>query len=118
MAKISEVNNIVNNGQSIKLDTTNVFQFLQALVGKGYKASKTLTIKDGAMLHNHFEVLTGTKESESQTFPEIFNQVLVAVTKANEEGAYDLNDAAVLDRLISFVTENFKDKLDVDKVEL
>lgn len=118
MAKISEVNDIVNNGQSVKLEKTNVFQFLQALVGKGYKASKSLTIKDGAMLHSNFEVLTGIKESDTKTFPEIFNQVLVAVTKANEEGAYDLNDAAVLDRLISFVTENFKDKLNVEQVEL
>lgn len=118
MAKISDVTDIAHNGQIVKIEKTNVFQFLQELVGKGYKASKSLTIKDGATLHDHFLVLTGIKENESQTFPEIFKQVMAAIIKTNEEGAYDLNDAAVLDRLISFVTENFKDKLDVEHIEL
>lgn len=110
---------LVNNGQEVKLSNDNVFQFLRSLVDKGYKSSKVLTIKDGSLLYRYFELLAGSmKPSGSDpTFPQIYQSILSAIAKANEDGAYDTNDAAVIDRLLTFVNENMAEKFGLSSDE-
>jgi hypothetical protein len=110
---------ISNNGQEIKLTNTNVFQFLKALVDKGYRASKTLTIKDGSILYRYFEILSGNIKptEEDPTFPQLYQNMLNAIAKANEDGAYDTNDAAVIDRLLTYVNEHMAEKFGIESGE-
>ena len=123
MAKISEApkqqSSLVNNGQEVKLNNTNVFHFLKMLIDKGYMASKTLTIKDGALLQKYFDILTGSVKSTDTdpNHPEIYKNVLNAIAKANEEGAYSINDASVLDRLLTYINENMADKFELASQE-
>lgn len=128
MAKVNEVKEVkqqqqlVNNGQEVKLTNTNVFQFLKMMMDKGYMASKSLTIKDGALLQKYFDILTGSIE-RSETDPsevDIYKSVLTAIAKSNEEGAFTINDASVIDRLLTYINDNMSDRFEVgqETVEL
>lgn len=123
MARISEApkqqSSLVNNGTEVKLTNTNVFQFLQVLIDKGYKASKTLTIRDGALLQKYHDILVGSvKPTDTDpSHPEIYKSILNAIAKANEEGAYTCNDAAVLDRLLTYINENMAEKFELSQEE-
>lgn len=122
MAKVNEITQkkqtgIVNNGQEVKLNETNVFQFLKMLMDKGYMASKSLTIKDGALLQKYFDILMGTveKSDEDPSEPEIYKSVLTAIGKSNEEGAFTINDASVIDRLLTFINETMGTRFGMDQ---
>jgi hypothetical protein len=121
MAKISETSSkvkqgLVSNGQEVKLNDTNVFHFLKALVDKGYRLSKTLTIKDGSLLFRYFEILSGTAvgTETDPTFPQIYQNILNAISKANEDGAYETNDAAVIDKLLVYINEHMAEKFGLE----
>lgn len=111
MANITETETpqLTINGQVVDVTRQNVFQFIKNLVDKGFRACKALTIKDGALLHKYFEILIGTvKPKEKDIEPKKMYQVIQrAIHTANTEGAYDTNDAAVLDKLMTFVDETF-----------
>lgn len=122
MAKITEQKqqqSLVNNGQEVKLNDTNVFQFLKMLIDKGYMASKTLTIKDGALLQKYFDILTGSvqKTETDPTHAEIYNSILNAISTANTDGAFTINDASVIDRLLTYINDNMAEKFDLVKTE-
>lgn len=125
MAKVNEITQqkkqtgIVNNGQEVKLTETNVFQFLKMLMDKGYMASKSLTIKDGALLQKYFDILTGSveKSETDPSEPEIYKSVLTAIGKSNEEGAFTINDASVIDRLLTFINETMGTRFGMDQQE-
>ena len=113
MAKIEEteeqtVYSIQNNGQQVKLEKGNVFGFLKNMVDKGFRLSKTLTIKDGALLHRYFNILLGVEKSlkSDLSLKNIYDTILRAINAANSDGAFDTNDAAVIDKLTSFIDEN------------
>lgn len=105
----TEVPQLTINGQAVDVTKQNVFQFIKNLVDKGYKASKVLTIKDGALLHKYFEVLIGVVKHTDKdvSHKEMYEVIQRAIHTANSEGAYDTNDAAVLDKLMTFVDESF-----------
>lgn len=111
MANISDSQppQLTINGQTIDVTKQNVFQFIKNLVDKGFRVCKALTIKDGALLHKYFEILIGTVKHTEKDIEQkkMYNVIQTAIHTANSEGAYDTNDAAVLDKLITFVDENF-----------
>lgn len=111
MANVTEVNELNNsplrdaNGQIIELNKKNVFEYLRVIVNKGFKESKTLTFKDGSLLHHYFDkLISGVHDS----FDEMIQHIKNALFTANKEGAFDINDAAVIDKLLQFIekTEN------------
>lgn len=107
----TEVPQLTINGQAVDVTKQNVFQFIKNLVDKGYKACKALTIKDGALLHKYFEILTGTvkPKDKEHTTKHMYEVIQRAIHTANAEGAYDTNDAAVLDKLMTFIEETFSE---------
>lgn len=112
MAKVSEAESpqLTINGQVVDVTKENVFQFIKNLVDKGFRACKALTIKDGALLHKYFEILIGTvkpKEKDHVEPKKMYQVIQRAIHTANAEGAYDTNDAAVIDKLMTFVEESF-----------
>lgn len=112
MAKVSETESpqLTINGQVVDVTKENVFQFIKNLVDKGFRACKAFTIKDGALLHKYFEILIGTvkpKEKDNVEPKKMYQVIQRAIHTANTEGAYDTNDAAVIDKLMTFVEETF-----------
>lgn len=115
MANLTEVNDSPlrdANGQIIELNKKNVFEYLRIIVNKGFKESKTLTFKDGSLLHHYFDkLISGVHDS----FDEMIQHIKNALFTANKEGAFDINDAAVIDKLLQF-TEGLQ--TEEKKVEL
>lgn len=105
---------VIANGQSIVVTKSNVFDFLRTIVTKGFKESKAMTIKDGSLLNKHFQVLCPLKNSteDETSVKERYQNVLNAISLANEGGAYDLNDADVINDLLSFIDENLLDYIE------
>lgn len=100
---------LVLNGKLTPLTKENVFAFLKIFIDRGFKSSKVLSIKEGAMLHHYFDLLTkqekrGTLDPE---FPEIYKVVLKAIEVSHNDGAFDTSDAAVMDKLFTFIEKNF-----------
>jgi hypothetical protein len=99
-----------SNGQIIELNEKNVFEYLRIIVNKGFKESKSLTFKDGSLLHRYFDKLIG---GVHDTYDEMIQHIKNALFTANKEGAYDINDAAVIDKLLEFIENNVGKKVEL-----
>lgn len=125
MAKVTQVKDtpaqqatVYNDGKTVVLDKRNVLAYLKSVIDKGFKASKTMTIKDGALISKCFSVLSGTAEDDLEP-KTAYETLMRAVNNAHQDGAYDINDAAVLDKLITFIDLNFQEEFGVtDEVDI
>lgn len=94
----------------IQLNEENCVSLLKRYTDIGYKASKIFSIKDGALLHKYFRVLSKLEEDKELTPQHIYAVIFKAIEQANQAGAYDLDSVAVLDRVMTFVRENVLDE--------
>jgi hypothetical protein len=77
---------------------------LKKFVEAGFKTTSAASIKDGAALHRYFRILKG-EEPESKEDPRsIYSSIFKTIEVFNSQCAYTLDDAAVIDKLITFVT--------------
>lgn len=93
---------------SITLNKETAIELLYKFIESGYKNTGVISIKDGANLHRFFRIIKNQEKTdekspkESDIFKVIFN--VIGVLNANK--AYTLNDAAVIDQVMTFVEEN------------
>lgn len=115
MANVSEVTNEIplrdSAGNIVELNDKNVFEYLKVIANKGFKGSKSLTFKDGSLLHRNFDkLISGIHDS----FDDMITHIKNALFISNNEGAFNLDDAAVIDKLLEYIEKNMNGK----KVEL
>jgi len=92
--------------QQIELTVDNSIDFLKRYVNQGYQSTGSMSIKDGAIVSKWFRILKGV-ENDAELKPDlIYKQILQLIENFNSSKAYNLDDAAVLDRLITFVNDN------------
>lgn len=98
---------------SIELNKDNVIDLLKRYVDIGYKSTGSISIKDGAVIHRYFRILKNQdelpKESEIKK-EDIYKNLFSIINGLNANKGYTLDDAAVIDRLITYVDENILSK--------
>ncbi len=92
----------------IELNRENCIDLLKKFIDTGYKNTGVISIKDGAIVHKYFRVLKNQEQSTDETIKEaeIFRIIFKIIDVLNSNRAFTLDDAAVLDTLITFVEEN------------
>lgn len=88
--------------QEIKIDSKNALEFLKRYVDIGYKNSGSVSIKEGAILHKHFRDLRSGEGDKEKLYKIIIRTLEIF----NTHKAYSLDDAAVIDIVITYVEEN------------
>lgn len=79
---------------------------LKKFVEAGYKSTSAASIKDGAALHRYFRILKGEEQDSKEDHRAIYSSIFKTIEVFNSQCAYTLDDAAVIDKLITFVTEH------------
>lgn len=107
-----------SNG-TVKLTDKNCFSFLKGLSDKGYKASTTLTIAEGAHLRKCYDVLTDVIVDTKRSKKDLWEDIQRALLQANKDGAFTIDDAAIIHRLCLFIDASVASKfIDSDKKEV
>ena len=91
---------------AITLNKENCNELIKRYVNTGYVKGRCFTIGDAAMMHRHLNLLTGVEKDESVTDKRIYSYLFKALEVANSNGAFDVNDGAVIYRLIAFVNSD------------
>lgn len=79
---------------------------LKKFVEAGYKTTSAASIKDGAALHRYFRILKGEEPDSKEDHKAIYSSIFKTIEVFNSQCAYTLDDAAVIDKLVTFVTEH------------
>ena len=95
----------MSEGTQVDLTVENSIDFLKRYIDIGYRTG-TLTIKDGATICQWFRILKGLEKSTEIDSLTIYKRILALVDTFNKNKAYGLDDAGVLNTLITFVNEN------------
>ena len=77
---------------------------LKKFVEAGFKSTPVASIKDGAVLHKYFRILKGEEPEAKEDHKSIYASIFKTIEVFNSQNAYTLDDAAVLDKLITFVS--------------
>lgn len=104
------------NGTPIELNIENSVDFLKRFVDLGYRTG-TVSIKDGAIISKWFRVLKGLEKDPELNSEIIYNRIIKLIENFNVAKAYGLDDAAVIDKVISFVQENQLKKVEEEKIK-
>jgi hypothetical protein len=96
------------NTTKIELNRETCIELLKKYIDSGYKSTGVISIKDGAVLHKYFRVLKNQEKSNEETVKEseIFKIIFKIIDVLNTNRAFTLDDAAVIDTVITFVEEN------------
>ncbi len=95
------------NTTTIELNRETCIELLKKYIDTGYKSTGVISIKDGAVLHKYFRVLKNQEKSEETVKEsEIFKIIFKIINVLNTNRAFTLDDAAVIDTVITFVEEN------------
>ena len=89
--------------KEIKLDETNVVEYLHKYVAEGYKQSKTVTIKEGAFLCKLFRVLSKQEVDKTVDHKQAYETIFKYLETFNSNGSYTLPDSAVIFELMTFI---------------
>lgn len=93
---------------SIELNKETCIDLLKRYIDAGYKSTGVISIKEGAVIHKYFRILKGT-EKPTDDIPkeaELFKIVFKVLEVLNNNKAFTLDDAAVIDRIVSFIEES------------
>jgi activator of HSP90 ATPase len=92
---------------TIELNKDNCIELLKRYVNTGYSLTGSLSIKEGALLHQYFRILQGTEEAiENLSKSDILATLFRSLEVFNKNKAYSLDDVAVIDRVIKFFESN------------
>jgi hypothetical protein len=91
--------------QSIELNHDNCLELLKRYVDTGYIKGRCFTIKDGATLHRLLRVLRGMEKDEEIVPKQAYATVFKSLDLANAQGAFSLDDAAVIEKITTFLAE-------------
>ena len=91
--------------QSIELNHDNCLELLKRYVDTGYIKGRCFTIKDGATLHKLLRVLRGMEKDEEIIPKQAYATVFKSLDLANAQGAFSLDDAAVIEKITTFLAE-------------
>lgn len=106
---------------SIELNKENSVDLLKRYLDAGYKSTGIVSIKEGAAIHRYFRILKKQEELKEEekgkvTDKEIY-QVLFKVLDAFNAGkAYSLDDAAVIDKVVTFIEGTFVNEKQKEKI--
>ena len=89
----------------IDLDEEKSFQLLKNYTELAFSCGK-FTINDGAILSKYFRVLTKKEVDDSLPTDGILNAIFGVLVKARSEGTFNLDDSAVLDIVIKYITKH------------
>lgn len=95
---------------TIQLDKKKCDELLVQYLQIGYKASKTFSIKEGAIISKHVELLTGEEKDEKVTKEELYVAIYNILEKMNKNGAFSLGDASLLEKIGNYLKENVLSK--------
>lgn len=90
---------------SIDLNENNCIDLLKRYIDIGYKTGM-VSIKEGAMLHKYFRILKGTDKDDEITNDEMFQIIFKALNLFNSKGAFNLDDASVIDTVMNYIQKN------------
>lgn len=93
---------------SIELNKETVIELLKRYIDAGYKTTGVISIKEGAVIHKYFRILKG-QEKSAEDMPkdtDIFKVMFKVLDVLNSNKAFTLDDAAVIDRIVSFVEDS------------
>ena len=96
--------------QTIELNHDNCLELLKRYLDTGYSKGKCFSIKDGATLHKFLRVLRKQEEDDTIEERSAYLVVFKALETANAQGAFSLDDSAVLDRIITFLSDELAEK--------
>lgn len=93
---------------AIELNHDNCVDLLRRYVDIGYKTG-CAPISDGATLHRFFRILKKQDEQDPNLKEEdLLKIIMKSLELFNSKGAFCLDDAAVIDRVMKFFTEDSK----------
>jgi hypothetical protein len=95
---------------SIELTIENSCDLLRRFIDAGYKSTGVVSIKEGAILHRYFRILKGQEKDETLSEKEIYKIVFKVLDAFNAAKAYTLDDAAVIDKVVTFVEQHLEQK--------
>lgn len=104
--------------ETIKLDKKTCNELLKRYVDLGYQKAGCFTIGDAANLHRNLNLLTEVEQDETVTDKQIYQQLFKAIEIANSKGAYNINDGAVIFRLVAYVNSDILAEGDSVNTEL
>jgi len=96
--------------QTIELNHDNCLELLKRYLDSGYSKGRCFSIKDGATLHKFLRILRKQEEDPSVDDRNAYLVLFKALELANSQGAFSLDDSAVLDRIITFLSDELAEK--------
>lgn len=94
---------------SIELSPQVAADLLKRYLDIGYKIANPSSIKEGATLHKYIRVMKG-EEQEQLNQKEVFPILVKVLDVYNTKGAYTIDDAAVIDKVVTYINENVINK--------
>lgn len=91
---------------TIQLDKKTCDELLVQYLDIGYKNSKTFSIREGAIISKHLDLLTGAEKDEKVSTDELYVAIYNILEKMNKNGAFSLGDAALLEKIGSYLKEH------------
>ena len=92
---------------SISLNRETSIDLLRRYVDTGFTKTGALTIKEGATVHRYFRVLKGSEKKEPEDDEvKMFKVLFKVLDVLNSNRAYNLEDVAVIDRVITYIQEH------------
>lgn len=95
---------------SIELNQENCVDILKRYIDLGYKSTGSVTIKEGATLHKYFRFLKGQEKIEGLNKNDVFKIIFKVVEVFNSNKSYSLDDAAVIDKVITYLENEVIEK--------
>lgn len=90
---------------SIELSEETCIDLLKRYIDIGYTKTGSLSIKDGGVLHRYFRVLKKQEKDDSLDQEKIYKVVFRSLELFNTQKGYTLDDAAVIDKVITYIQE-------------
>lgn len=94
---------------SIELSEESCIDLLKRYIDIGYKSTGSVNIKEGAIIHRYFRVLKKQEKNEEIKTDDIYKILFKVLDIFNSSKAYSLDDAAVIDRIVTYIEKNILD---------
>lgn len=95
---------------SIELSEETCIDLLKRYIDIGYTKTGSLSIKDGSVIHRYFRVLKKQEKDESLEHEKIYKVIFRTLDLFNTQKGYTLDDAAVIDKVITYIHEEVLSK--------
>ena len=91
---------------TIQLDKKKCDEYLAQYLDIGYKNSKIFSIKEGALIAKHVDLLTNAEKDEKVSKDELYVAIYNILEKMNKNGSFSLGDASLLEKIGVYLKEN------------